>query len=105
LRGHEPTIGYDTSLNRPQTPLKIEEPLNRYNSGQTAFQPPQLHGLPKGREILQPHHRPILHRAAEHSTLWTRARPRRLLDDHLHGRRIGPSNLNNAELVLKTEQH
>ena len=28
MRGHELTIGYDTSLNRPQTPLKIEEPLN-----------------------------------------------------------------------------
>jgi len=27
-------------------------------------------GLPKDREILQPHHRPILHRAAEHPALW-----------------------------------
>jgi hypothetical protein len=42
---------------------------------------------------------------AEHSARWTRALPRRLLDDHLHGRCIDPSNLKNAELVLKTEQH
>jgi hypothetical protein len=25
--GHEPTIGYDTSLSRPETPLRIEEPV------------------------------------------------------------------------------
>jgi hypothetical protein len=45
--------------------------------------------LPRGREILQPHHLPIFHRAAEHFTAVAST----------------PSNLKNADLMLKTEQH
>jgi hypothetical protein len=65
---------------------------------------PQLDGLPRDRQISQPHHRPMLHRGAKHLACWTRALPCRLVDDHLHGRGTDPLNLQDAELVLKTEQ-
>ena len=61
--------------------------------------------LPRGREILQPHHLPIFHRAAEHSALWTRASRAACSMITFTAVASTPSNLKNADLMLKTEQH
>jgi hypothetical protein len=83
-----------------------ERPLctQRLGTDQSAFPPPQLYLLPGGRQILDLHHRPVLHPAGEHPTRRARPLSSKGFDDDLDLPRGQPVHTDHPKLILDPEQ-
>lgn len=77
----------------------------RFETSQATLAPPQLDCLPAGVQVLDPHNRPVLDLAGEHTTGRAGGLRVAVFDDDPKVILIQPLDAGDDELVFQSEQH
>lgn len=76
-----------------------------FETSQASLTPPQLDCLAAGVQVLDPHNRPVLDLAGEHTTGRAGGLPVAVFDDDPKVIGVQPFDAGDGELVFQSEQH